>query len=61
MASKHKPISLDTKLQALDKVDKKGKAKTQISKEYDVLCSTLSTWLMNNDALKKAHRNCGEN
>jgi len=38
MASKHKPVSIDTKLQVLDEVDKKVKAKTQIG----VWCSTLS-------------------
>ena len=33
------------------------KAKTQIAKEYGVPCSTLSMWLKNKDALRKAHRN----
>ena len=47
MASKRKPVSIDTKLQALDEVDKKVKSKTQIAKEYGVPCSTLSTWLKN--------------
>ena len=32
MISRCKPVSLDTKLQVLDKVDKKVKAKTQIAK-----------------------------
>ena len=36
MASKRKPISTDTKLQALDEVDKKVKSKTQIAKEYSI-------------------------
>ena len=58
MASKRKPVSIDTKLQALDEVDKKVKSKTQIAKEYGVPCSTLSTWLKNKDALRKAHRTC---
>ena len=49
MASKRKPIYFDTKLQALDEVDKKVKAQTQISKEYDVPCSTLSTCQKNKD------------
>ena len=43
MTSKRKPVSIDTKLQALDKVDKNVKSKTPIAKEYGVLCSTLST------------------
>ena len=54
MATKRKPVSLDTKLQVHDKVDKKVKAK--IAKEYVVPCSTLSRWLKNIDALTKAHR-----
>ena len=57
MASKRKPVSIDTKLQALDEVDKKVKSKTQIAKEYGVPSSTLSTWLKNKDALRKAHGN----
>jgi len=57
MASKHKPVYLIIKLQALDEVDKKVKVKTQIAKVKGVLCSTLSTWLKNKDALRKAHRN----
>ena len=40
MASKRKPVSIDTKLQALDEVDKKVKSKTQIAKEYGVPFST---------------------
>ena len=36
MATKHKPVSIDTKLQAFD-------SKTQISKECGVPCSTLSS------------------
>ena len=32
MASKRKPVSIDTKLQGLDEVDKKVKAKTEIAK-----------------------------
>ena len=36
MASKRKLVSIDTKLQALDEVDKKVKSKTQIAKEYGV-------------------------
>ena len=32
MASKHKPVSIDTTFQALDEVDKKVKSKTQIAK-----------------------------
>ena len=59
MASKRKPVSLDTKLQALDEVDKKPK--TQIAKEYGVPCSTLSTWLKNKDALGKVHGICLQN
>ena len=47
MTSKHKPVSLDTKLQVLDEVDKKVKAKTQIAKEYSVPYITLSTLLKN--------------
>ena len=57
MASKRKPVSIDTKLQALDEVVRKAKSKTQIAKEYGVPCSTLSTWLKNKDALRKAHGN----
>ena len=34
MASKRKPVSIDTELRALDEVDKKVKSKTQITKEY---------------------------
>ena len=41
MASKRKPVSLDTKLQILDAVDKKVKSKTEIAKEYGVPCSTF--------------------
>ena len=45
MTSKCEPVSSDTKLQALDEVNKKVKSKTQIAKEYGVPCSTLSTGL----------------
>ena len=34
MASKRKPVSVDTKLQVPDEVDKKVKSKTRIAKEY---------------------------
>jgi len=57
MASKCKPVSLHTKLQALDEDDKNVKAKTQIAKEYGVPYSTLSTWLKNMDTLRKSHEN----
>ena len=43
MASKRKPVSLDSKLQILEEVDKNVKAKTQITEEYTVPSSTLST------------------
>ena len=36
MTSKHKPVSLDTKLQTLDEVGKRVKANTQIAKEYNM-------------------------
>ena len=36
MVSKRKPVSVDTKLQALNEVDKKVNSKTQIVKEYVV-------------------------
>ena len=55
MASKRKPVSPDTNFEALVKVDKNVKGKTQIVKEYGVPCSTRSTWLKNKDALRKAH------
>ena len=45
MASKRKPVSIDTKLQALDEVDKKVKSDTQTAKKYSVPGSTLSTWM----------------
>jgi len=57
MASKHKPVSHDTKLQVLDEVDEKVKPKTQTAKEYGVPCSTLSMRLKKKDALRKAHAN----
>ena len=57
MDSKRKPVSLDTKLQVLDEVDKKVEDKTQITKDYGVPCSTLSTWRKNKDALRKYHGN----
>ena len=34
MASKRKPVSIDTKLQVLDNVDKRVKSKIKIAKEY---------------------------
>jgi len=37
MASKRKPVSIDTKVQALD----------EVAKEYGVPCNTLLTWLKN--------------
>ena len=60
MASKCKPVSIDTKLQTLDEVDKKVKSKTGIAKEYGVPCtgSTLLMWLKNKDALRKTDGNC---
>ena len=57
MASKRKPVSIDTKLQVIDEVNKNVKGKTQIAKELSVPCSTLSMWLKNKDTLRKAHRN----
>ena len=57
MASRRKPVSLDTKLQVIDQVDKKVKATTQIDKEYGVPYSTLSKWLKNKDSLRKTHGN----
>jgi len=57
MPSRHKPVTIDTKLQVPDEFDQKVKAKTQIAKEYGVPCSTLSTWLKNKDALIKTHGN----
>ena len=52
MATKRKPISGYIKLQALDEVDRKVKSKSQNVKQYGVLCSTLSTWLKNKEALR---------
>jgi len=43
MASKHKSVSIETKLQVLDEVDKKVKSKTQIAKEYGLLCRVIFT------------------
>ena len=36
MASERKPVSIDTKLQAVGQVDKKVNSKTPIAKEYGV-------------------------
>jgi len=57
MASKRKPVFLDTKLQVLDEVNKKVKFTTQNAKEYGIPCSILSMWLKNKDALRIAHGN----
>jgi len=42
---KHSCASVDIKLQALVKVDKKIKSKAEIADEYGVPASTLSTWI----------------
>ena len=43
MASKCKPVFVDTKLQALDTAEGKVKSNSKIVKGYGVPCSKLST------------------
>jgi len=50
---KHSCVSVDIKLQALDEVDKNIKSKADISKEYGVPASTLSTWIKNSQSLRQ--------
>jgi len=55
MASKHKPVSVDIKLQAFDKVDKKGKSKIQIAKKNMVFhvahCQVSNSLIQRNSVL----------
>ena len=55
MANIRKPVPIDIKL--LAEVDKRVKSRKQITKEYGVLCSTLSTWLKYKEELRQAHGN----
>ena len=58
MARKHKLVYLDTKLQALDEVDKDWKLRLELLKSM-VFCVAYCQHggRTNKDALRKAHRN----
>ena len=49
MATKRKNVSIETKIEALQEVNKGVKSKTTIAKEYGVPVSTLSTWIQTKD------------
>lgn len=52
--AKRKHASIDTKLQAIEEVERSEKSKTEIAKSFGIPCSTLSTWLKNKDSLRQA-------
>ena len=53
MTTKHNNVSIETKIEALQEVNKAVKSKAMIAKGYDVPASTLSTWIKNKDSILK--------
>jgi len=53
MSTKHKNVSIETKIESLHEVNKGVKSKAMIAKEYDIRASILSTWIQNNDSILK--------